>query len=122
MIMYHGLDDSIVTPQLTIDYYNQVIEKMGGVDPTQSFFRLFLIPGMDHCAALPGRGPDNFDVLKALEDWVENGTAPEQILATQLDKDARVVRSRPLCLYPKVAKYKGSGSPDDASNFSCENP
>ena len=122
MIMYHGLADSIVTPQLTIDYYNQVIEKVGGLDPTQSFFRLFLIPGMDHCSILPGRGPDNFDVLKALEDWVENGIAPEQMIATQLDKEGKIMRSRPVCLYPKAAKYKGSGNPDDASNFSCESP
>ena len=122
MIMYQGLADSIVTPQLTIDYYDQVIEKMGGLDPTQSFFRLFLIPGMDHCSILPGQGPDTFDVLKALEDWVEKGIPPEQIMATQLDKECKIMRSRPLCLYPKVSKYKGSGSPDDAANFSCENP
>ena len=122
VIMYHGLADSIVTPQLTIDYYNQVIEKMGGLDPTQSFFRLFLIPGMDHCSILPGRGPDTFDVLKALEDWVEKGIAPDQMIATQLDKEGKVMRSRPVCLYPKAVKYKGSGNPDDAASFSCENP
>ncbi len=122
MIMYHGLADSIVTPQRTIDYYNEVIDKMGGLGPTQSFFRLFLIPGMDHCSILPGRGPDTFDVLKALEDWVEKGIAPEQMIAAQLNKDGKIIRSRPVCLYPKVIKYKGSGTPDDASNFYCENP
>jgi len=65
---------------------------------------------MDHCSILPGRGPDDFDVLKALEDWVEKGIAPEQMIANQLNKEGKIMRSRPCAFYPKVVKYKGSGT------------
>ncbi|MBW1689968.1 MAG: tannase/feruloyl esterase family alpha/beta hydrolase, partial [Deltaproteobacteria bacterium] len=119
MILYHGWADSIVTPWLTVDYYETVVKKMGGLEQTQEFFRLFMVPGMDHCSILPGKGPDKFDVLTALENWVEKGVAPAHIIASKLAKEGKVVCTRPLCVYPKVAKYKGTGSPDDAANFTC---
>jgi len=119
LIMYHGWADSIVPPFLTIDYYEAVADKMGGLPQTIDFFRLFLVPGMDHCAILPGKGPDKLDPLTALEEWVEKGIAPDQIMATQTTKEGKVVRTRPICAYPKAAKYKGTGSVDEGQNFSC---
>jgi len=122
MIIYHGWADAIVTPFYTIEYFENVVKKMGGLEQTQDFLRLFMVPGMDHCSILPGRGPDRFDMLGALESWVEKGQPPEKIMASQLDKDGRFVRTRPLCSYPKVAKYVGSGSMDEAANFICADP
>ena len=119
MILYHGWADSIVTPWLTVDYYGSVVKKMGGLEQTQEFFRLFMVPGMDHCSILPGKGPDKLDVLTALESWVEKGMAPAHIIASQVTKEGKVIRTRPICAYPEGAKYKGSGSQDDASNFTC---
>jgi feruloyl esterase len=71
---------------------------------------------MEHCRG--GPGPDTFDGLGALENWVEKGVAPEQIIASKIEA-GKVTRSRPLCVYPKVAKYRGSGSTDEAANFEC---
>ncbi|MBI4594746.1 MAG: tannase/feruloyl esterase family alpha/beta hydrolase [Candidatus Tectomicrobia bacterium] len=119
IILYHGWSDAIVTPFYTVEYFEAVAKKMGGLEQTQDFARLFMVPGMDHCSILPGKGPDRFDMLGALENWVEKSQAPDQILASQLDKDGKTVRTRPLCAYPKVAKYKGSGSMDDGANFIC---
>jgi len=120
LLMYHGWADAIVLPFYTIEYYESVAEKMGGLDKIQDFYRLFMVPGMDHCSILPGKGPDQFDFLTVLENWVEKGEAPDLITGEQLDKDKKeVVRTRPMCPYPKFAKYKGSGSTDDAANFIC---
>ena len=120
LLMYHGWADSIVNPFYTIEYYESVVKKMGGLEETQDFFRLFMVPGMDHCSILPGKGPDQFDFLTALENWVETDQAPDKIIGSQLDKDKKkVVRTRPMCPYPKAAKYKGPGSLDDAANFIC---
>ena len=95
----------------------QVIDEMGGPEKTADFFRLFMVPGMDHCSILPGTGPDRFDVLTALEQWVEKGTAPETITASQVKKDGTVIRTRPLYPYPQEATYKGTGNVNDATNF-----
>src|SRR6185295_6307074 len=85
----------------------------------KEFLRLFMVPGMLHCSG--GPGPDRFDMLSALEQWVEHGVAPDTVPASHL-KNGVVDRTRPLCAYPKVAVYKGSGSTDDAANFSCQMP
>jgi hypothetical protein len=82
-------------------------------------YRLFLAPGMGHCAG--GNGPNQFDALKALDAWVETGKPPDSIIATRM-KDGVADRTRPLCPYPQVARYKGQGSIDDAANFSCVAP
>ncbi len=76
-----------------------------------------MMPGMQHCGG--GEGPNSFDPMAALEQWVENGKAPDQIIASHRQRDGTVDRTRPLCPYPKVAKYKGSGSIDDAASFVC---
>ena len=83
------------------------------------FYRLFMAPGTAHCAG--GPGPNTFDMQSALEDWVEKGVAPEQIIATHLTNGI-VDRSRPLCPYPKVATYTGKGDTNDAANFVCREP
>jgi feruloyl esterase len=82
-------------------------------------YRLFMVPGMNHCGG--GDGPNTFDMLSALEQWKEQGKAPNQILASHMT-DGKVDRTRPLCPYPQTAKYKGSGSTDDAANFACMAP
>jgi feruloyl esterase len=81
--------------------------------------RLFMVPGMTHCAG--GDGTSTFDMLKALEQWVEERRPPDRIIASRLEND-KLIRTRPLCPYPQVARYSGSGSTDDAANFACQAP
>ena len=92
---------------------------MGSKAKTQNFMRLFMAPGMEHCQG--GVGPNTFDSLTPLAQWVEYGTAPTQIIASHSTSGV-VDRTRPLCPYPQVAKYTGSGSINDAANFGCANP
>jgi protein-L-isoaspartate(D-aspartate) O-methyltransferase len=119
LIMYHGWADSGISAYGTISYYDRVVQKAGGQQEADSFVRLFLAPGMHHCAG--GPGPNTFDMLPVLEDWVERGVAPERVVASHLT-DGRVDRTRPLCAHPKVARYTGSGSVDAESSFRCEAP
>lgn len=90
---------------------------MGGPAKTSEFIRLFMAPGIGHCGGGPGPAPGG--QLEALLKWVEDGQAPDTLLAARRDQAGKVVRSRPLCPYPLVARYKGSGSTDDAANFGC---
>lgn len=126
LIVYHGWSDPDISPLASIDYYEQVVEWLGeGRDPetaraeTSEFFRLFMVPGMGHCTG--GPGPDQFDALSALEEWVEQGVAPERITASKIE-DGEVIRTRPLCPYPETAQWTGTGSTDDAANFACVAP
>jgi hypothetical protein len=119
VLIWHGLSDQLIFPEGTVDYYERVIDKAGGLKETQNFARLFLAPGVGHCGG--GTGPSNFDMFGELVKWVESGQAPERIIASRMQNN-QVVRSRPLCLYPKVARYTGNGSTDDAKNFVCETP
>jgi Tannase and feruloyl esterase len=132
LILYHGWSDAALPPVNTINYFQNVVAKLGERE-SGSFMRLFMVPGMQHCGA--GPGPSSFgafitsgqsdpqhDMSLALERWVEQGIAPDQIIAAKrqgLDPKSPVVRTRPLCAYPQVARYKGSGSTDDAANFVC---
>ena len=100
-----------------IDYYEKVAAKFGS--QTGDFFRLFMVPGMAHCRG--GVGTDELDALTAVFDWVEKGNAPKELIASQR-KSGSVSRTRPLCPYPQVAKYKGTGNVDEASSFSCVSP
>lgn len=118
LILYHGWADQLLSPYNTLDYYASVQQKMGG--DQQDFMRLFMVPGMWHCAG--GPGPDKFNAVDALTKWVEHGVAPAQMVAAHTGPGGKVDRTRPLCVYPQVAKYKGSGSTDDAANFSCVAP
>lgn len=118
LILYHGWNDQLIAPQNAINYYKSVVAKLGA--KTEASVRLFMAPGMGHCGG--GPGPNSFDSLVALEQWRENGKAPETIIASRRAPDGRVDRTRPLCPYPQVAKYKGSGSTDEAENFVCAKP
>lgn len=115
-IVWHGWGDQLISADGTIDYYNHVQQQMGGREKTSQFLRLFMAPGVGHCGG--GTGPAPSGQLEALLAWVEEGKAPETLLATRRDPSGST-RSRPLCQYPLVAKYKGTGSTDDAANFVC---
>jgi feruloyl esterase len=115
LIMYHGWNDQLIQAGNTINYYNSVVKTMAAKE-TDDFLRLFMAPGMLHCAG--GAGPNTFDAVGALEQWVENGIKPASIVASHMTSGV-VDRTRPLCPYPQVAVYKGSGSLDDAANFAC---
>jgi feruloyl esterase len=117
LIQYHGWNDPGVAPMSSVNYYESVQRKMGGAAGVRDFYRLFMVPGMQHCAG--GPGPDKFDGLAALRQWVEQGKAPERIVAAHLS-DGRTDRTRPLCPYPQKAKWNGKGSSDEAASFSCE--
>jgi feruloyl esterase len=119
LITYHGWSDQLIAPGNSVNYYNNVAKKMGGAAKTADSIRLFMVPGMAHCAG--GEGPNTFDMVSALEQWVEQGKAPEQVIASHTQNGV-VDRTRPLCQYPQVARYKGTGSIDDASNFTCAAP
>ena len=124
LIQYHGWSDPDIPPTNSINYYESVItalngNRSGGLRDTREFYRLFLVPGMQHCTGGPGTA--RFDALSALEQWVEQRQAPEQIPAAHVT-NGKVDRTRPLCAYPQEAKYKGTGSTDDAVNFTCVVP
>ncbi len=97
-------------------YYEGVTKAMGGLAATRDFYRFFMAPGMGHCAG--GPGPNQFDAIGALEQWVEKGVAPDTLTASH-SANGTVDRPRPLCQYPLVARYKGTGSSDEAANFAC---
>jgi feruloyl esterase len=120
IVMHTGWVDPILPAPDVIKYYEEVTETMGGAASTQRFFRLFMAPGMAHCSG--GPGPNQLDALTALENWIEKGEAPERIVATRRRPDGSVERTRPLCVYPKVARWSGRGSTDEAVNFACVDP
>ncbi len=116
LLMYHGWTDPLIAPENSINYYTSVLDKMGGASKAGDSIRLFMVPGMDHCGG--GEGPNSFDSMSVIEQWVEKGNPPAQIVASHLT-GGQVDRTRPLCTYPQVARYKGSGSIDEAANFVC---
>jgi feruloyl esterase len=115
LIFFHGLSDPWFSPLDTLEYYKSLAPANGGADKVAEWSRIFLVPGMAHC----GGGPalDQFDMLGAVVNWVEKGTAPESVIATG---KAFPGRSRPLCAYPKHAQYTGHGDTNDAGNFTCQ--
>lgn len=114
LLLYVGWAD-YHNPQELIEYYKSVVKNSGG-EQRKNSIRLFTIPGMAHCAG--GTGCDTFSKLDVIDAWVDQGKAPERIVASKVT-DGKVVRTRPLCAYPSVAKYKGSGDTSDAANFTC---
>jgi hypothetical protein len=131
LILYHGWNDPAISSLNTIDYYDRVVATMGQKD-VDSFSRLYMAPGMQHCSG--GPGPDSFgqegpsltardahhSVQLAVEQWVEKGTAPAEIIATKYDgRGGGATMTRPLCAYPLVAKYQGSGDSNEAGSFVC---
>jgi len=142
LILYHGWNDPAISALNTVNYYTEMLSKMGG-KPTEEFARLYMVPGMQHCEG--GPGPDSFgqgpagpanaqhNIELALEQWVEKGVAPNVMVTSKSDaagpdaddsagsaKPAKM--TRPLCPFPQIAKYKGSGDTNDAANFACAAP
>jgi feruloyl esterase len=133
LILYHGWNDPAIAPGFTIDYYKQVQQKMGA-GKAGSFVRLYMVHGMEHCLGGPGassfgqfgiataKGPQ-FGLFDSLVDWVEKGAPDDDVVATkfapQPNAAPKAALTRPLCAYPQVAKYKGSGDSNDAANFAC---
>jgi len=132
LILYHGWNDPAIPALNTVNYYQTVIAKMGQAK-ADSFSRLYMVPGMQHCGG--GPGPDDFgealdatstdpqhNIRIALEDWVEKGTAPSSFVVSKAASANSPAVSRPLCPYPQSAKYKGAGDSNSAENFTCANP
>ena len=126
LLQWHGWDDPAIAPRSSINYFERVVAAQSSgegdeaLERTQSFFRLFLAPGVLHCGG--GPGPNVFDTLTPLVRWVEQGTAPERIVATKFAGDnpaAKVLTTRPLCPFPQFAEYTGRGNTNDATNFVC---
>jgi feruloyl esterase len=117
LLMTYGWADTILQPMMGVNYYEQALVKNGPQTP--DFFRLFMVPGMAHCGG--GIGPDRNDAVTAVINWVEKDKAPDSIVASRVVNN-QVVRTRPLCPYPQVARYSGQGSIDDAANFKCVAP
>jgi feruloyl esterase len=134
LILYHGWNDAAISPLNTIGYYKSVTAAMGA-EKTKSFVRLYMVPGMQHCFGGPGatsfgqlgtttaKGPEH-GIFDALEQWVEKGSEPDEIIATKYDGTPaeRVQMTRPLCPYPQIAKYNGSGDTNDYKSFACAAP
>jgi feruloyl esterase len=118
LMLIHGWSDQFIGPRNTISYYQSVVEKMGTAR-TADFVRLFMVPGMGHCGG--GEGPNMFDAFTPIEGWVERATRPDQMIASR-SRQGKVDRTRPLCRSPQVARYKGTGSTDDAAHFACVDP
>jgi hypothetical protein len=129
LILYHGWSDPALAPMATVNYYQSVVAKMGQKQ-TADFVRLYMVPGMQHCGGGPGAdsfgatpgGPVNdpqHSMSAALEAWVEQKNAPPARIIAIKYTGGQAVRTRPLCPYPQVAKYSGSGSTDEAANFKC---
>lgn len=119
LIQYHGWSDPQISPFSSTQYHARVRETLGGASNVDGAYRLFMAPGMGHCGG--GEGPNTFDMVGALELWVERGLAPARIIASH-STDGVVDRTRPLCPYPEVAEYRGTGRTDDAASFACKAP
>jgi feruloyl esterase len=119
LLQYHGWSDNGIPAESSVNYYNNVLEMMGGAVNVKDNYRLFMVPGMFHCGG--GDGTSTFDMVAALDEWVVNKKAPDSIPASRV-RNGVVDRTRPLCPYPQIGVYKGSGSTDEAGNFSCRLP
>ena len=124
--MYQGWSDPLNAQTLPINYRGEVIDVFAKDDGDQAeqkvddFYRLFMVPGMGHCGG--GIAPSKFDSLGALRDWVEQGEAPQRIVATQTSASlGSLPVSRPLCPYPRTAQWSGHADPNNAANFVCAN-
>jgi hypothetical protein len=114
LIFYHGDSDPWFSPLDTFNYYRDMAAANGGLETVSKWSQFYFVPGMSHCGG--GLGLDQFDLLGAMVNWVEKGSAPASVIATG---KTFLGRSRPLCAYPKHAHYKGQGDAEDANNFEC---
>lgn len=139
ILQYHGWNDQTLQPAYSPAYYDQVAKANGGLEATEKFYRLYMVPGMTHCYGGPGAA--NFggvgqqippvrdashDLQTALEAWVERGTPPAAMVATKFTDDKAATRAvkltRPLCQHPTVPRYRGTGDPNEAASFACVKP
>ena len=119
LVLYHGYGDPAISPFRTVWFYEDLAKATGGYDKAAEHARLFMVPGMLHCFG--GDGPSDFDTLSALNSWVEEGKAPDAIVAAKLSKPGETpVRTMPLCAFPEQARYKGTGEVSAAENWACE--
>ncbi len=121
LLLVEGWNDTAIPPRVAIDYYKSVVEKLGNTKEVRDGLRLFMVPGMGHCPGINGTENFDLDTLGTLRQWRENGKAPDQMLATRY-KNGKEIGKRLVCQYPQVPVYRGSGSADDAANFSCSLP
>ena len=121
LLFIHGMADPIFSAREMLSYYEQLAANNGGIEATQAFARAFVVPGMTHCSG--GPATDTFDSIQAMVDWVESGKAPDSIAASAGPNQAWFPGcTRPLCPYPRYARYGGSGSIEDGANFVCTLP
>ncbi len=120
LLLWHGWADSLILPQRTVQYYEQVTTRDGSMEITQTYFRMFMVPGHGHCWGVPGTGPDLFDPIATLEDWLERDQAPDTLNAVQKSGKGDVIRSRPICAYPKTATLIQGRNPDLSMSYRCE--
>jgi len=121
LILYHGWGDQNIAPRNSVNYYESVVALQGNITNTLTFARLFMSPGMGHCSGGEGAAPATADLLSAISNWVEKRQAPESIPAAHTTA-GKVDLTRPLCVYPQVETYKGSGDIKEAANFGCALP
>ena len=125
LLLFHGWNDPALAPMGTVNYYQSILAKMGSKTAAE-FVRLYMVPGVRHCGGGPAPNLFGEPMMAALTHWVEDGGVPGTIIATKYKTDgvptSGVVRTRPLCPYPQVARYKGTGSTDEAANFACKAP
>jgi len=123
LLLYEGWADGTIPPGVALDYYKKAVNTIGA-RTAQDSVRLFMVPGLTHCQA----ATDDFDggwhgrMVTELEQWFKSRKAPDRIVITSRLKEDKAVRTRPLCPYPQIVTYKGSGSTDDAANFTCKAP
>ena len=117
MITYHGWSDTALNPLMAVNYYEDVLAE---TPDAADFYRLFMVPGMFHCAG--GRGINRVDAFPDLVAWVETGVAPDRLVGERVDRSGAVLMTRPVCPYPEVARYDGVGDLDDAASFACRLP
>jgi feruloyl esterase len=125
LLIWQNMSDGLVTPFNTTNYYARLAQRHGGYEALQNNVRLFMLPGTPHCS-MGGVGPNSFDALAALEDWVENGIAPDSLRASLYQARGPVLnfaappsRTMPLCSFPAMARYRGTGDVNDAANWDC---
>jgi len=117
LLAYHGWSDAQISPLNATQYYERVVESVGSADEVHDSYRLFMAPGMGHCRG--GEGPNVFDKMEPIEAWVEEGRAPDRVVATKFSPEGEVEVRRPLCAYPARAVYNGTGDPKREESFSC---
>ena len=120
LLLYTGWSDPLIPPQDLVNYYESVLSRSSNINNPQDSIRLFMVPGMGHCGG--GTGPNTIDAVEVIDQWRDNGKVPNQIVASHVTNNGTVDRTRPLCPYPQVATYQGTGSTDIAENFVCRLP